>query len=234
MQRKLSTMILAAGLILSLLLSADARLSAGDDAVEKLLATNWRSIATKLKAKKGPVLVDLFVKGQTLSVELMEIDATNSLVYKAFGQKVYLAFTEATATQIAGILQAVMVEESETAAMEHLNIGLLYTTDGKSVEAANEINKAITLDSTLDQVAKEQLKQLPRPQAVGSNTAEATAAILLGNSPNGAGGAGAGVGTEGTAATAVSYKPTPQGTNQEGRTLGAIPKLTGPVMFYTP
>ncbi|HTL51743.1 MAG TPA: hypothetical protein VL860_04115 [Planctomycetota bacterium] len=219
MDRTLFTTWLALGLFAGFALITPRVLTSAEDPVEKLLATNWQTIATKLKTKKEPVAMDLLIQGQTKTVELLEIDAANCLVYKAFGQKNTLAFTEATATQIAGILQAMVNDESETAAVEHLNIGLLYNIEGKAMVSANEINRAITLDSTLDQSAKEQLKVLPRPRQAGGGTAQAAAAALLNGADNNTGSA---------------YKSTPQGTNHEGRQLGALPKFTQATLFNTP
>lgn len=210
-----------------LALSSFAPLGAAEDPVEKLLAENWKTIAARLQARSEPAQVDLLIEGRAMPVHLIEIDADQCLVYKSFGRKAQLAFTQATATQIAGILQALIDEEAATAALDHLNIGLLMAIEGRSVDSANEINRAVSLDSALDKVAQEQLKALPRPQMAGSNTAAAMASAYL--NANQAIGAG-----EGGAAAANAYKPTPQGANHEGRQLGALPKIAEPTLFNTP
>lgn len=186
-------------------------------ALESLRAHAIKTIARRLKAS-APVNMELVIEDQARIVDLHEVDEKGGLIYKQFGKKGRLDLATVTPRLLADVILGMVDDEAEGAAEQHLDAGLLYMVEGKVLESAAQIDKAHNLDPGLDASASEQMKKLPRPQ-LPDNLSPDFGAIFKNS-----GGAG----------TAAGSVATAQGTNQEGRKLGPLPKITQVILSGTP
>ncbi|HTL52803.1 MAG TPA: hypothetical protein VL860_09535 [Planctomycetota bacterium] len=184
-------------------------------ALDGLRAHAIALIAARVKAA-APVTMELVIEDQPRLVDLQEVDPKGGLLYKQFGKKGRVDLTAALPRLLADVLLGLTADEQETAAEQHLDAGLLYMVEGKALESAAQIDKAHALDGTLDAHATELMKKLPKPPAPENASPD-----LGGLFKNTGGGE-------------TGYIVTPQGTNQEGRKLGPLPKITQAILSGTP
>ncbi|HTL51459.1 MAG TPA: right-handed parallel beta-helix repeat-containing protein [Planctomycetota bacterium] len=107
--------------------------------------------------------LDILLDQQTHQVNLTSVDEHRTLHYKEFGRAGSIPFEKLTPEQVAGLLSALMNDDSPQAAQAHLHSGLLQTLLGRPVQASAEIEKAAALDPDLAAVAAEKIKSLPKP-----------------------------------------------------------------------
>lgn len=185
-------------------------------ALSDLRARAVDAIAAALKARES-LAIELVIDNQPRLVDLLTVDGKSALHYKQFGKKDALDLTAVTPRLLGDLLLGLVDDELDTAAQMHLDAGLLFSVEGKLLESSTQIDIAVRLDPSLRETAGAQMKLLPKPKP------PEVALIDLGAIYRGTGEAGA------------SGEPAPpQGTNQEGRKLGPLPKIAQPILSGTP
>lgn len=143
-------------------------------AMKQLRANAQTAIAAALK-NGGSHSIDLVIANAAQTVDLIGVDDRHNLLYKQFGKKSTLAFTDLSAGQLAAILLTLTGEADDAAAAQNcLTAGLLYALDADAMASARAMDRALALNPDLADSAQTQIKALapiiahlhPTPAAV--------------------------------------------------------------------
>ncbi|MGH7143434.1 MAG: hypothetical protein ACREJ2_04785 [Planctomycetota bacterium] len=176
--------------------------------LNKVREAGIAAIGAKLKSSGG-LQMELSIDGQARLVQLESVDAKGGLIYSQYGQPGRLDLTVAQPRMVADLLVGLVNDDDDAAAQMHMEAGLLYNVDGKFVASAAQLDKAETLDPTLSASAEAAMKKLPKPAPPVVNSPDLSKLVQ-------------------------AEQHSAPGTNQAGRALGALPKISSPILSGDP